>query len=147
MLQGLTDNAPGGVPAPVGRPLHRVGRGLYRLADQTLGAEPVAAVVPRGPLPAATVDGSASGEADISDVLLIDRVKIKRDRPAPARELFTSPLFARRLAYAEAVGRPWFVLSAKHALVEPDELLTPYDVYLAEQSRDYRTAWGAWVVQ
>lgn len=110
VLQGLTDNAPGGVPAPVGRPLHRVGRGLYRLADQTLGAEPAAAVVPRAPLPALKVDGSAGGDADVSDVLLMGCVKTKRDRPAPARELFTSPLFVRRLAYAEAVGRPWFIL-------------------------------------
>ncbi len=149
MLQGLTDNAPGGVPNPVGRPLHRVGRGLYRLADQAVdpGEEPVAAVVPRAPLPASTVDRNASGDAEISDVLLIGCVKTKRDRPAAARELFASPLFARRLAYAEAVGRPWFILSAKHALVEPDELLAPYDVYLAEQSTAYRTAWGAWVVE
>ncbi len=51
------------------------------------------------------------------------------------------------MAYAEAVGRPWFILSAKHALVEPDELLTPYDVYLAGQSATYRLAWGAWVVE
>lgn len=149
VLQGLTANAPGGVPSSVGRPLLRVGRGLYRLANPTAdsGQRPAPASMHRASLAKPTVKGGTSGDVETSGVVLIGCVKTKRNRPAPARELFASPLFARRLAYAESVRLPWFILSAKHALVEPDELLAPYDVYLAEQSSAYRTAWGAWVVE
>lgn len=37
------------------------------------------------------------------------------------------------------------MLSARHGLVGPDELLEPYDVALADQSSSYRAAWGEWV--
>ena len=38
------------------------------------------------------------------------------------------------------------MLSAKFGLLEPAEVVAPYDVYLREQPASYRTAWGAWVV-
>jgi hypothetical protein len=44
--------------------------------------------------------------------------------------------------YAEASGRPWFILSAEHGLVSPDEWLEPYERYLPDTSREYRRAWG-----
>lgn len=148
VLQGLTANAPGGVPSPAGRPLERVGRGSYRLVGALTdspppGGSPVAtpddpAVPPREPR------GRTTSHAD---VVLVGCVKTKQTQPAPARELFTSPLFARRASYAESSGLRWFILSAKHALVAPEDWLAPYDVYLADQSPSYRSAWGAWVVE
>ncbi|MFP5219779.1 MAG: DUF6884 domain-containing protein [Actinomycetes bacterium] len=150
VLQGLTANAPGGVPSPVGRPLLRVGRGQYRLVEAGETPVPVSgAPMPTAaptPLPAA-VGADIGADPTVPDVVLVGCVKTKGVRPAAARDLFTSPLFARRRQYAQQLGRPWFVLSAKHALVEPNELLAPYDVYLPEQSPAYRTAWGAWVVE
>lgn len=151
VLQGMTRNATGGVPSAAGTPLHRVGRGLYVLAESagTLTstpaspAEPVTAP-PADPEPAVHRTDTLDTELD---VVLIGCVKTKGDAPAPARDLFTSPLFRRRRAFAEASGRPWFILSAKHALVEPDDVLAPYDVYLPDQSPEYRNAWGSWVVQ
>jgi hypothetical protein len=146
VLQGLTANAPGGVPSPVGRPLQRVGRGLYRLAAATDASDgPLVAAVAT-PAPTAEPPMQSAGPG-VPDVVLVGCVKSKGEYPAAARDLFTSPLFAKRRAYAHSLGRPWFVLSAKHALVEPDELLAPYDVYLPEQSPAYRMAWGAWVVE
>lgn len=81
-----------------------------------------------------------------SDVILLGCVKTKLDRAAPARDLYTSELFRRRRAYAEATGVRWFILSARHGLVAPADLLEPYDVHLGDQSADYREAWGRWVV-
>jgi hypothetical protein len=60
--------------------------------------------------------------------------------------LFASPLFAGRRSYATASGLPWYILSAKFGLLAPDDVIGPYDVYLAEQSPGYRKAWGEFVV-
>lgn len=66
---------------------------------------------------------------------LIQCTKTKRDTPAEACELYDpSPLFRKMRAYAEAKGDPWYILSAKHGLVNPTTTLAPYDEFgLSEQ--------------
>jgi hypothetical protein len=54
----------------------------------------------------------------------------KLDRPAPARALYVSQLFRKASAYAEATCDRWYVLSAKHGLIRPDEVIEPYDMRL-----------------
>jgi hypothetical protein len=52
----------------------------------------------------------------------------KRDEPAAARELYDeSAYFRRQREYAEARGDVWFIQSAKHGLLGPDERIEPYD--------------------
>lgn len=80
------------------------------------------------------------------DVVLVSCVKSKLPEPAAARDLYTSPLFTRARAYAEKSGAPWFILSAEHGLVRPEEWLAPYDRYLPDTPASYRQAWGSWVV-
>lgn len=75
-------------------------------------------------------------------VLLVGCVSQKTDRPAPARDLYTSDLFHKRRAYAEASGRAWFILSAKHGLVQPDTTLAPYDETLTHLSQAALSKWG-----
>lgn len=87
------------------------------------------------------------GDAPASaDVVLIGCVKSKVDHPAPARDLYTSALFRKERAYAESTGLPWFILSAEHGLVEPSQVIEPYDLCLAAAPRRYRIAWGNRVV-
>jgi hypothetical protein len=74
-------------------------------------------------------------------------VKSKKDRPAPAKDLYTSALFRRQRAYAEAAGVPWFILSAEHGLVQPDEWLAPYERYLPDTTPAYQQAWGRFVAE
>jgi len=40
-----------------------------------------------------------------------------------------SDYFCKMRAYAEATGEVWFILSAKHGLVDPDTEIEPYDAY------------------
>jgi hypothetical protein len=87
--------------------------------------------------------GSSAAPADL---ILIACVKQKLDHPAPARDLYTSDLFRKEREYAARSGVPWFVLSAKHGLVDPDEQLEPYDLHLAKTPAAYRDSWGARVV-
>ncbi len=92
----------------------------------------------------AAIERNDAGER--ADVVLVGCVKQKLTAPAPARDLYISPLFRKARAYAEATGAPWFILSAQHGLVHPDDVLEPYDLRLAKTPRSYRHDWGALVV-
>lgn len=76
------------------------------------------------------------------DVVLIGCVKSKRESGAAAKDLYVSDYFAKMRDYAERSGRPWYILSAEHGLVSPDQWLEPYDRYLANETPEYRRAWG-----
>lgn len=86
-----------------------------------------------------------SGTRPKFDLVLVSCVKSKLAAPAAAKDLYTSSLFKKERGYAERSGRPWFILSAEHGLVAPDEWLAPYERYLADTTAEFRTAWGAWV--
>jgi hypothetical protein len=148
-IQALTGNAPNrernhpglGESEPA---LFRIQPGQYRrwISDDGVGV-----AGEHGGLTATTPARATSPTPDGgADIILIGCVKSKQSAPLPARDLFASPLFSRRRSYAELSMRPWFILSAKHGLVEPDEILAPYDTYLPDQSAIYRTAWGEWAV-
>jgi hypothetical protein len=78
-------------------------------------------------------------------IVLVACVKSKGTRPAAAKDLYISALFRKERAYAEHAGVPWFILSAEHGLVAPDEWLAPYERYLADTTASYWSAWGGWV--
>ena len=81
------------------------------------------------------------------DIVLVGCVKSKRSVPAPAKDLYISPLFTYERRHAEAAGCPWFILSAEYGLVAPEEWLSPYERYLPDTPASYRLAWGSWVAE
>lgn len=68
--------------------------------------------------------------SEVTRVGLVGCASAKLSRPAPARDLYTSALFRKASAYAERECDLWFILSAKHGLLDPDEVIEPYDVRL-----------------
>lgn len=60
-------------------------------------------------------------------IALIGCSATKLNRPAPARELYQGNLFKLARTWAEAQGLDWYVVSAKHKVVHPDQVLEPYD--------------------
>ncbi|MGY4653773.1 DUF6884 domain-containing protein [Mycobacterium sp. URHB0021] len=93
-----------------------------------------------------SIDGCSCMSTKVTaDIVLITCVKSKAARPSAAKDLYTSPLFKKQRAYAEKVGVRWFILSAAHGLVDPNEWLAPYERYLPETPASYRAAWGVWV--
>ena len=80
-------------------------------------------------------------------IVLIGCTKEKLTAEAPARELYQGRLFLASVAYAEAIGARWFVLSAAHGLVDPDAVIAPYDVALNTMGDAQRSAWGSRVAQ
>lgn len=76
-------------------------------------------------------------------IVLIACSKQKQAKPAPARDLYSSPLFRKSLAHAESLGADAiYVLSAKHGLLSADQIVAPYDETLSAMSRHDTRAWS-----
>jgi hypothetical protein len=108
--------------------LHRVGRGQYlryRPADEQ------------------PADGAPvrSGR-----VVLIGSSGAIADAPDAVGNLFRSDGFAAARQHAVHSRLPWFVLSAKHGLLDPDDVVSPFSTQIDDQPAAYRSAWGEWVV-
>jgi len=73
---------------------------------------------------------------------LVGCVRQQAARRAAARDLFVAPLFRARRAYVERTCGSWYVLSALHGLVAPEESLAPYDLKLKSLLQAQRRAWG-----
>jgi hypothetical protein len=78
-------------------------------------------------------------------VYLVACVSKKRAGPTQARELYISDWFGKARHYVEATHSPWFILSAKHGLVAPDQIIAPYERTLNSMSAPERRAWAAQV--
>jgi hypothetical protein len=79
------------------------------------------------------------------ELLLVTCVYEKADSPRAAKDLYCSPYFQRLRRYAERHAKPWFIVSAEHGLVRPDEWLAPYERYLPDTPSWYQEVWGSWV--
>lgn len=90
---------------------------------------------------------SSPASSTAVSVILVGSGRAQLSEPAVARDLYVSPLFARRRARAEVSGVPWFVVSGRWGLLDPGDVLAPYAFSLAEQSVSYRRAWGRFVAE
>ena len=75
-------------------------------------------------------------------VFLVSCGRRKRCFAVPAKELYVSARFQRERVSIEATGCTWFVLSAKHHLLGPDEIIDPYDKALGDATPEEREAWA-----
>ena len=73
---------------------------------------------------------------------LVGCVKDKTAVPQAAKDLYVSALFAGRRSYVERSSDSWWILSAEHGLVHPDEVLAPYNVTLKDVGRLARRSWS-----
>jgi len=95
-------------------------------------------------------DGTARADLNRLVVLGGDEISVglvacgkrKLDHPAKARDLYVGGLFSQAAAYAERAYDFWFILSARHYLVHPTEVLDPYTRTLAQMSAEDRRHWG-----
>lgn len=80
-------------------------------------------------------------------VALISCGKRKASAPTPAKDLYLSPRFRTARAIAEGRGWRWYVLSALHGLVAPDQIIAPYDLTLMGAGRKHRRSWASKVLK
>ncbi|MGH7123862.1 MAG: DUF6884 domain-containing protein [Stellaceae bacterium] len=67
----------------------------------------------------------------------------KLTRPAPAREIYRSPLFRKASAWAESHCDAWAILSALRGVVLPDQVIQPYEARLPRGEAYRRWQLGA----
>src|SRR5437870_4576126 len=73
---------------------------------------------------------------------LVGCVKSKASEAMSAREMYTSPLFRGRRSFVERSCDRWFILSAKHELLDSDQVIEPYNLELKDLSRPQRRQWS-----
>jgi hypothetical protein len=78
----------------------------------------------------------------VETICLVSCVAAKRTTPAPAKDLYESDWFIRARAYAQSVGSCWFILSAKYGLVNPGEMIEPYEMTLNTMGVAERQKWA-----
>ena len=60
-------------------------------------------------------------------IYLVSCVSQKLSHPAPAQNLYTSAWFQKARSFVLKSGSPWYILSAEHGLVHPEQVLAPYE--------------------
>jgi hypothetical protein len=78
----------------------------------------------------------------VKPVGLVACCKTKLGRPAPARELYQGTLFKLSVAWLEPRVDGWAILSAKHGVVMPDQVVEPYEQTLVGASRRAVADWN-----
>jgi len=63
-----------------------------------------------------------------------------------ARDLYASDWFRKARTYVEASQLPWFILSAEHGLLAPDEVISPYEKTLNRMGVAERRGWAKRVI-
>jgi cytoplasmic iron level regulating protein YaaA (DUF328/UPF0246 family) len=74
-------------------------------------------------------------------VALVSCTKAKRSAPSEARDLYISPLFRGMRSYAERNAERWYILSAEHGVLEPNQIVAPYERTLNTMSKAERLIW------
>ena len=77
-----------------------------------------------------------------ADLCLVSGVKKKLRECAPGKELYVSNWFCKARAVIEAAGWPWYILSAKYGLVDPDAVIEPYEKTLSAMRKSERIEWS-----
>ena len=79
------------------------------------------------------------------DTVLVSCVGKKASKPCKAKDLYKSEWFKKARTWAEENGRRWYILSALHGLVDPEQVIVPYEKTLNDMPIDERKKWGAFV--
>ncbi len=73
---------------------------------------------------------------------LISCSKSKSGHRDLARNMYVSPLYRKSVVITEAWGLTFSILSAKYGLLNPDEIIEPYNLTLKGASKEFKTEWA-----
>ena len=77
-----------------------------------------------------------------TSVALVSCVKSKQKASVAAKDLYVSQLFLSMRRYAEQNAHAWFILSAEHGVLRPDQVIAPYERTLKTMPKRDRVAWA-----
>jgi hypothetical protein len=75
-------------------------------------------------------------------IALVSCVKKKLDHSAKAEDLYQSQWFKAASQMVKNKYSEWYILSAKHHLLDPSQIVDPYDMTLHGMSRCERQEWA-----
>lgn len=75
-------------------------------------------------------------------IALVACTKRKTSTETTAEQLYISPLFRAARDYAVATSDTWYILSARHGLLRPDQKVSPYNETLKNMPREEKAAWA-----
>ena len=73
---------------------------------------------------------------------LIPCTKNKQEGVHKAKDLYTGDNFTKHRKYAEQSGNPWAILSAKHHILDPEEMVENYDTPMSRRKGE-QDQWGS----
>ena len=79
------------------------------------------------------------------DYAFVSCVKLKRDTPCPAKNMYISPLFRKAYSYASArVSEDRiYILSAKYGLIPSSQIIEPYEKTISHARKLEQKRWNA----
>jgi hypothetical protein len=83
----------------------------------------------------------------MAKVILISCASKKSQTPLKAKDIYISPLFIKAKKFAQFNADKWFILSAKHGLLDPECLIEPYDKTLLHMSKEQQMKWADKVIR
>lgn len=78
----------------------------------------------------------------MTTIYIVQCVKTMSGRRGAAKDMYASPYFKKCRRHVEERGGLWFILSAKHHLLEPDTPISPYQKALDDMSLSELREWG-----
>src|SRR5262245_12149686 len=78
----------------------------------------------------------------MAKICLVACAKTKRAMASRADELYVSRLFSYGREYARLTADRWYVLSAKHGLLTPDQVIDPYEDTLKSKGVAQQRQWA-----
>ena len=81
-------------------------------------------------------------------IVFLSCVAEKNDHRCAAKDLYISPLFQKSYAYAQQLNPDHiYILSAKHYLLELDDVISPYNLTLKDMDAESKHIWADKVVE
>jgi len=78
-----------------------------------------------------------------NEIGLVSCVKTKRETSTTPKDLYTSSYFKKMRSYAEQYHDEWWILSAKHGLIDPEgDPIEPYDETLSRARVAKKREWA-----
>lgn len=78
----------------------------------------------------------------MATIALVSCVSKKDSQPCSAQDLYQSTWFLKARAYVEQQYSSWYILSAQYGLLQPEELISPYDKTLNKTPAHERRQWS-----
>ena len=119
-----------------------------RISGAAPQAGPPSSASPIPTAPRMTEGGSKAEGAPLpdADLCLVSCGRRKVQNAVPAKDLYTSDRFQKTRRLVEREGWPWFILSAKHGLLDPERMTECYDMTLNNMGTAERREWAITVM-